>query len=117
MLIANDWIDSYFILVSFLLLIPAVIGIIFFWIYYNGEKKKSRMLGVYALALFWITVVLQTGWVCWYYNNFYEQPEVYEGYGDREGGHYRATSKRWYIIRVLFINLTFFFIFFYFFTV
>merc|ERR1712167_96345 len=45
MLIANDWIDSYFILVSFMLLILPVLGIIFFWIYYDKDKKSDRMLG------------------------------------------------------------------------
>jgi len=54
----------------------------------------------------------------YYYNNNYEYSEVMEGYGDKdEGGHYKGTSKRWYIIRVLLVNLAIFFLVFYFFTV
>ena len=62
MLFFNEFVDGYFVFGMWVGLIPAIIGIIFYWIYADGKKKSHRMLGVYALAMFWISVVLQTGW-------------------------------------------------------
>ena len=113
----NDYVDGYFILVNFLILIPATVAIVLFWVFARKKDKDSRMVGAYAIAIIFLVVIAQIGWVCWYYNNAYSEPEVMEGYGSREDGKYKATSKKWYGIRKIAEGFVLFFVFFYFFNV
>ena len=61
-LLWNDYVDGYFILINFLILIPAVVGLVMYWIYAAGPKRDHKMVGVYMLSIFLFVILIQVGW-------------------------------------------------------
>ena len=102
----NQYFDSYFVSMLFIVLIPLYISFTIFFLYINSRSSMGRQKLKVGIMLAAVSVILYTFWSCFYILALYKRKEVYEGAGDTDNPeNYKQISKKNYFIKEIVSNL------------
>jgi len=100
--ILNEYVAWYFPVVVLVLLIPLVISVFFFVVFFTKDTISTRGKLGPACQLALISIALAAIWTLCYFIFLYKKDAVYTGAGDPEYQQgYKKTSKKVYVFTIL----------------
>lgn len=100
--ILNEYVAWYFPIVVLVLLIPLVISVFFFVVFFTKDTISTRGKLGPACQLALISIALAAIWTLCYFIFLYKKDAVYTGAGDPEYQQgYKKTSKKVYVFTIL----------------
>ena len=86
----NQYVDSYFTIVLFVLLLPLYVGMVLLFLYARSKSMKKRALSAWVILGFIIMIVIITVWILYYFMCLYDPPAIEVGAGDKADKNYYA---------------------------
>ena len=87
----NEYIDWWYVLVAVVLLVPLIIGVTFFVVFFSSDNEDSRARLFVACQLAIISVTLVAVWNTVYFHFWYKNDAVFTGTSDT--GYLRQTKR------------------------
>ena len=91
----NEYIDWWHVLISVVLLVPLILGVSFFVLFFSRETRASRGRLWKACLLTIISVALLAAWNTIYFHWIYKNDAVYTGTSDI--GYIKQTKKQFIV--------------------
>ena len=83
LLLFNEYIDGYFLIILFVLLIPLYVAVVIIFLYARDKSKSKRNLAAWTIFGVIIVIVLISLWIIIYFLVLYHQDEIYVGWGSK----------------------------------
>ena len=92
----NETLDMYFIVMLAALTFPVYICWFAYCCKVGSKNEEERNWAILACFTFIALAICIMIWICYYFLNLYQYPEVREGFGG-DTSNYRKTNKTTYL--------------------